>query len=97
MKPSTNQCLGHETLTSNNSSDAKTATVPNGTSAVEVTVETNPCRMTLTSGGDPTSATGLILQKDQMPWLMLVGQGCTLKFASTAPGTASVIQLAYLS
>ena len=96
MKPSTNQCLGHERLSSASSSATVTATVPLGTSAVLVTVETTACRMTLTAAGDPTSATGLVLQPAQMPWLLLVGQGCTFKFASTA-GTASVIQLAYLS
>ena len=96
MKPSTNQCLGHERLTSANASSTATATVPAGTSAILVTVETTTCRMTLTSGGDPTSTTGLILQKDTMPWFIPIGQGCTFKFASTA-GTVSVIQLAYLS
>lgn len=96
MKPSTNQCLGHERLSSSGSSDTQTATVPAGTSAIEITVETTSCRMTLTAGGDPTSNTGLIVQKDQMPWFIPIGQGCTFKFASTA-GTASVIQLAYLS
>jgi hypothetical protein len=52
--------------------------------------------MTSTPNGDPTSSTGRILQKDQMPWFMPVGQGCTFKFASTA-GTASIIQIAYLT
>jgi hypothetical protein len=52
--------------------------------------------MTLMSSGDPTSNVGRILQKDQMPWFMPVGQGCTFKFASTA-GTASIIQIAYLT
>lgn len=96
MKPSTQGCLGHERLSSANASDTKTATVPNGCSAIYIAVETTSCRLTLTSGGDPTSTTGLIVQKDQMPWFMPIGQGCTFKFASTA-GTASVIQLAYLS
>lgn len=96
MKPSTNQCLGHERLSSANSSDTKTATIPAGTSAIEITVETTSCRMTLNATGDPTSTTGLIVQAGQMPWFIPVGQGCTFKFASTA-GTASVIQLAYLS
>jgi hypothetical protein len=96
MKPSTQGCIGEERLSSANSSDPKTATVPNGCSAVQITVETTSCRMTLLATGDPTSSTGRILQKDQMPWFMPVGQGCTFKFASTA-GTASVIQIAYLT
>lgn len=95
MKPSTYLCIGHERLSSANSSTTVTATMPNGTSAIEIAVETTSCRMTLNATGDPTSTTGLIVQKDQMPWFIPVGQGCVLKFASTA-GTASVIQLAYL-
>jgi hypothetical protein len=96
VKPSTYQCVGEERLSSTDSSTTVTATVPNGTSAVQITVETTSCRMTLLAAGDPTSTTGRILQKDQMPWFMPIGQGVTLKFASTA-GTASVIQIAYLS
>jgi hypothetical protein len=96
VKPSTNQCLAHERLTSANSSSTATATIPAGCSAIMLTIETTSARMTLTSAGDPTSSTGLIVQKDQMPWFIPIGQGCTFKFASTA-GTASVIQLAYLS
>lgn len=96
MKPSTNGCISEERLVSDNSSSPVSATVPNGTSAMQITVETTSCRMTLVIGGDPTSTTGRILQKDQMPWFMPVGQGVFPKFASTA-GTQSVIQLAYLS
>lgn len=96
MKPSTNQCLGHERLTSAHSAAPATATVPAGTSAVYVSVETTSCRMTLNNGGDPTSALGLVLQKDQMPWFMPIGQGCVFAFAST-DATPSVIQLSYLS
>lgn len=95
-KPSTQQCLSHERLVSTNASDTQTATVPKGCSAIYIAVETTSCRMTLTAGGDPTSTTGLIVQKDQMPWFMPIGQGCTFKFASTA-GATSVIQIAYLS
>ena len=96
MKPSTNQCLGHERLVSTGSSDTKTATVPNGTSAILVTVETTACRATFSSSGDPTSTTGHLIQAAQMPWMLLIGQGTVPRFASTA-GTSSVIQLTYLS
>jgi len=96
VKPSTDQCLGHQMLTSANNTTPVTATIPNGTSHLLVTVETNPCRMTLTPGGDPTGAIGLVIPKDAGPWFIAVGQGCTVKFASTLAG-ASVIQLAYLS
>jgi len=88
VKPSTYQCLSHQTLTSSSSAVPVTATVPRGTSAILITVETTAARWTLT-------ATGLILQAANNPYLVLVGQDATLKFASTA-GTASVIQLAYL-
>ena len=96
MKPYSGICLGEERLSSANASTPVTATVPNGTAAIQVTVETTSCRFTMTATGDPTSSVGRILQKDQMPWFMSVGQGNTFKFASTA-GTASVIQIAYLS
>ena len=96
MKPSTYQCLGQQALTSANSSTPVTATIPPGTSSVLITVETTTCRWTLTPSGDPTSATGLILQAASQPFLALVGQGAVFKFASTA-GTPSVIQLAYLT
>ena len=95
MKPSTYQCLGHERLSSATSSSPVTATIPPGTSSVLITVETTTCRWTLTPGGDPTSNTGLVIQAASQPFLALVGQGATFKFASTA-GTPSVIQLAYL-
>jgi hypothetical protein len=95
MKPSTYQCLGHERLSSANSSSPVTATIPNGTSSVLITVETTSCRWTLTPTGDPTSTTGLVIQPASQPYLALVGQGAVFKFASTA-GTASVVQLAYL-
>ena len=96
MKPSTYQCLGHERLQSANSTTPVTATIPNGASAVLITVETTSCRWTLNPAGDPTSNTGLILQAASNPYLALVGLGSVFKFASTA-GTPSVIQLAYLN
>jgi hypothetical protein len=95
LKPSTYQCLAHQALTSSSSSAAVTATVPPGTSAVLITVETTSCRWTLTPSGDPTSGTGLILQPANNPYLVLVGQDAVLRFASTG-AAASVIQLAYL-
>jgi hypothetical protein len=98
VKPSTQGCVGEETLTSANNGTPVTANIPKGTSAVQVTVETTSCRMSTTSTGDPTSGSSgaRILQKDQMPWFMPIGQGTTIKFASTA-GTQSVIQIAYLT
>lgn len=95
MKPSTYQCLGHQTLSSANASTPVTANIPPGTSAALITVETTSCRWTLNPAGDPTSSTGLVLQAASQPYLALVGQGAVFKFASTA-GTPSVIQLAYL-
>jgi hypothetical protein len=95
LKPSTFQCVSQQRLSSSGTSDTQTATVPAGASGILVAVETTSCRMTLTSAGDPTTTTGLILQKDQMPWFIPVGQGSTLKFASTA-AAAAVINIAYL-
>jgi hypothetical protein len=98
VRPTTHGCIGEETLTSTGSSNTVAANVPKGCSAMQLTVETTSCRMTLTSAGDPTSASagGRIIQKDQMPWFMTVGQGVFPKFASTG-GTTSVIQIAYFS
>lgn len=97
MKPSTYQCVGEETLDSANSSTPVSATVPLGTSAIQITVESTSCRMSTSKAGDPTLATSgaRIVQKDQQPWFMAIGQGVAIKFASTA-GTASRIQIAYL-
>ena len=94
MKPSTYQPISEEKLTSTGTSDTKTATVPNNTSGLYVTVESNPARMTITAAGDPTSSTGLILQKDQQPWFLPLGPGATLKIAGTTGAT--VVQLAYI-
>lgn len=98
MKPSTYECPLEETLTSASSAAVVTANVPKGCSAIQVTVETTSCRMSTSATGDPTSATSgaRVLQKDQMPWFMAIGQGCAITFASTA-GTPSVIQIAYFS
>lgn len=97
MKPSSYQCVGEETLTSASNANVVSATVPKGTSAVQITVETTSCRMSTSAAGDPTSATSgaRIVQKDQQPWFMALAQGVPIKFASIA-GTASVIQIAYL-
>lgn len=96
MKPFTEICIGEERLVSTGTSDTQTATIPKGTTAVQITVETTSCRSTAAPAGDPTSSVGLIIQKDQMPWFMPIGQGNTLRFASTA-AAQSVIQLRYLS
>jgi hypothetical protein len=96
MRPWSVTGIGQESLTSTSNVAPVTANVPNNTSAIQVTVETTSCRMTVTSAGDPTSSTGLIIQKDQQPWFMPYAKGTVLKFASIA-GTQSVIQIAYLS
>lgn len=95
-KPYSLAAISEERLVSTGPSDMKTATVPKGTSAIYITVESTSCRMTFSNAGDPTTTTGLIVQKDQMPWFMPIGQGAYPRFASTA-GTNSVIQIAYLS
>jgi len=94
VKPSTYQPISEEKLTSTGTSDTKTATVPNNTSGIYITVETNPARFTFSAAGDP-QVKGLIIQKDQNPWFLPLGAGATLKFVSTVAGN-SVAQLAYI-
>ena len=94
MKPSTYQSRGHERLTSSNASDTQTASIPRGTSAIEITVETTACRVTF-DGSDPAGGIGLIVQAAQNPWFLPVGQGIVLKVVSTG-ATTSVAQIAYL-
>lgn len=95
MRPSTHQPISAQKLTSTGTGDPQTATIPNNASAILLTVETTSVRMTLTLAGDPTSTTGHVIQKDQNPWHMLIGQGSTLKVASATAGT-SVTQITYL-
>lgn len=95
MKPSTYQPIGHERLVSTGTGDMHEATIPKGTSAIEITVETTPARCTLTATGDPTTSTGMVVQHAQNPWFLPIGQGTTFRFASTG-GTTSIVQLAYL-
>lgn len=95
MKPTTYKTISHERLTSANSSDVQTATVPGGTSAIELAVETTNARVTL-DGSDPSagSAPSLVFPYGQVPIFRPWGPGVFIKFCSTA-GTASVVQLTY--
>jgi hypothetical protein len=95
LKPSTYQVISQERLVSANETTAVAATIPNGCSAILVTVETTDCRMTLTPSGDPTLAIGHVVPAGLPVWFLAIGQGCTMQFASMDV-TASVIQLSYL-
>lgn len=97
MRPSTHQVAGTQRLSAANATDTQTATVPNNTSAILVTAETNPMRLTFGASSDPSSASvaAHVIQKDQQPWHMLVGVGTVIK---TCPTTgAGVLQLTYLT
>lgn len=95
MRPSTHRALSHERIVSTGSADVKTVTMPNGTSAIDLAVETTNARMTF-DGTDPSaaSAPSLVFPFGQVPVFRPVGPGTTIKFCSTA-GTSSVLQLLY--
>lgn len=95
MKPSTYKPISEQKLTSTGTIDTQTATIPNGTSGILVTVETNAVRMTYSPAGDPTTGVGQVVQKDQNPWFLPIGQGATVRFVSATAST-SVVQLAYI-
>lgn len=95
MKPFMLKGIGGERLSSANSSDVKTATIPASTSAIHVTVETSPMRVTYDPTGDPSTGVGVVYQHAQSPITLLIGPGSTIKVS--AQSAASVIQLAYLS
>jgi hypothetical protein len=94
LKPTTYKTISHQRLVSSNTSDVQTATVPNGTSAVELAVETTSARVTL-DGSDPSAvnAPSLVFPFGQVPIFRPWGPGMFIKFVST--GASSVIQLVY--
>lgn len=94
MKPSTYTPKSFEQLTSTGTADVKTATVPEDTSAILITVETTNARVTLT-GDAPSATKGHVFPKDSLPVLLLVGVGTTIKVASTA-AAASVVGITYI-
>lgn len=94
MKPSTDRCLSHQRLVSTGTSDVKQATVPNGTSHITLSVETNSARVTF-DGSDPSaaSAPSHVYPVDVAPIFLPLGQGTTIRFVSTT-GT-SVLQIGF--
>ena len=94
MKPSTLVPISFEQLTSTGTADVQTATVPTGTSAVMISVETTNARATF-EGTAPDATHGHVLVKDLEPVLIPVGVGATIKVASTAAAN-SVVGLTYL-
>lgn len=95
MRPSTLTPISFEQLTSTGTGNVKTATIPTGTSAVLVSVETTNARVTF-EGTAPDATHGHVLVKDLEPVQINVGSGTTIKFASTAAAN-SVVGLTYLS
>lgn len=94
MHPSTYKRFQHEKLTSTGTSDVKTATIPGWTSAIHVTVETNPARITL-DGTDPTTGVGNVYPASAGPILLLAGPGAILQAVATTG--SSTVQLTYFS
>lgn len=95
MKYSTLLPLSTEQLTSTGTSDTKTATIPNDTSAVLISVETTDARVTFNSGDTPASSLGQLFPKALAPVRVDVGAGATIKVQSTASAN-SVVNLTYL-
>jgi hypothetical protein len=76
--------------------DVKSIVLDGATAAILVTCETTSARVTF-DGSDPSaaSAPSTVIQKDQNPVLIPIGQGATVKWCSTA-AAASVLQIAEL-
>lgn len=93
-KPTTLVPISFEQLTPTTTTDIKTGTVPNGCSAILISVETTNARITLT-GTAPDSTHGHVFPKDAAPVLIPVGEGATVKAVSTAAASA-VVNVTYL-
>lgn len=95
MKPSTDRCISHQRLVSSGTADVQTATVPKGTSHIDIAVETTNARVTF-DGSDPSvaSAPSLVFFAGQQPIFKPLGQGSQIKFCSAVAGS-SVLQVAY--
>jgi hypothetical protein len=76
-------------LTSTGTADVQTLKLPSGTSAILLTCETTPGRITF-DGSNPTG--GHVFPKDGSLQLELLGIGTTLKWVSTAAANA-VLQI----
>ena len=92
MKWTTLSVLGHEQLTPTTTSDYKTGTVPNGTSAILISVATTNARLSL-DGNNPDATHGHVIQKDTAPLLLPVAVAPIV--ASTAAANA-VTDITYL-
>lgn len=95
MKPSTFRGLSHERKVSTGTSDVQTFTIPAGTSALEIAVETTSARVTF-DATDPSAsnAPSLVFPAGQVPVFRPLGPGTTIKFCSATVGS-SIVQLAY--
>lgn len=98
MKPSTHIPISHERLASAaDITTVSTATIPKGTSAVWISVETTNARVTFdgTNPGTGGVAPSNVIPKDSPPQLFTLGSGTTIKYVSTA-AAVSVMQLFYV-
>jgi hypothetical protein len=94
VKPSTLQPIGFEQLTSDAADDVQTATIPNGASAILVSVETTNARASF-HGADPSDTVGHVIVKDLEPVFIPVGVGADIRVVSTASADA-VVNITYL-
>lgn len=95
MKHTTLVPISHEQQTPTTTSDYKTFTVPNGASAILVSVATTNARISL-DGSNPDATHGHVFPKDVAPALIPVAQGSAIVAASTAAASA-VVDITYLA
>lgn len=88
MKPSTDTAQSHAQIAPTSTTDVKTAAIPDGCSAVMISVEAVDARITF-DGTAPASTNGLVFPKDVAPVLVPVGTG-QIKAVSTSSSTSTV-------
>ncbi len=89
-KPFTQKALPSPAqATSTGTADIKTITLPVGTSAILISVETTNARVTF-DGTNPSASNGQVFPFGQMPAYLPIGGGVVVKFASTAAANSTV-------
>jgi hypothetical protein len=97
VKPTTDRSISHQSLSSANSTDVKTFTVPRGASHIHLQAFNNDAFVTL-DGTDPSTVlaakSGLMVYAGQMPWFVTVGLGSFVKHVS-ATANPSILTVSY--
>lgn len=93
MKPTTDSGIGHERKTSTGTSDVQSFTLPRGTSHIDLQAFTVDAWVTFDTS-TPSATNGLLIYAGQMPLFRPLGQGTTVKFASSS-GSSSTLHVAY--